>query len=68
VDAMRASVALDDELMRRAQEYTGLTERTAILREALRALIEREAGRRLLALAGTMPDLEEVRRQRVDEL
>jgi len=54
--------------MRRAQEYTGLTERTAILREALRALIEREAGRRLLALAGTMPDLEEVRRQRVDEL
>jgi len=65
---MRASVALDDELMRRAQEYTGLTERTAILREALRALIEREAGRRLLALAGTMPDLEEVRRQRVDEL
>ncbi len=65
---MRASVALDDELMRRAQEYTGLTERTAILREALRALIEREAGRRLLALAGTMPDLEDVRRQRVDEL
>lgn len=65
---MRASVALDDDLMRRAQEYTGLTERTAILREALRALIEREAGRRILALAGSMPDLEDIRRQRVDDL
>ena len=65
---MRASVALDDDLLRRAQEYSGLTERAALLREALKALIEREAGRRLIALAGTMPDLEEVRRQRVEGL
>jgi Arc/MetJ family transcription regulator len=65
---MRATVALDDELLRTAQEYCGITERTALLREALRALIEREAGRRLLALAGTMPDLEDVRRLRVDSL
>ena len=35
-------------------------------REALKALIEREAGRRLLALAGTMPNLEDVRRHRVE--
>ena len=63
---MRATVALDDDLMRRAQEYSGLTERTALLREALKALIEREAGRRLLALAGTMPNLEDVRRKRVE--
>jgi hypothetical protein len=39
-----------------------------LIREALKALIAREAGRRLLALAGTMPDIEEVRRLRVDEL
>jgi Arc/MetJ family transcription regulator len=61
--SMRATVALDDDLVRRAQEYSGLTERTALLREALKALIEREAGRRLLALGGTMPNLEDVRRR-----
>ena len=65
---MRATVSLDDDLLRTAQEYSGLTERAALIREALKALIAREAGRRLLALAGTMPDLEEVRRLRVDEL
>lgn len=65
---MRASVTLDDDLMRQAQEYTGITERTAILREALRALIQREAGRRILALAGSMPEIENIRRQRVDDL
>ena len=65
---MRATVSLDDDLLRTAQEYSGLSERTVLLREALKALIEREAGRRLLALAGTMPDLEDVRRLRVDDL
>ena len=65
---MRATVSLDDDLLRTAQEYSGLTERAALIREALKALIAREAGRRLLALVGTMPDIEEVRRLRVDEL
>jgi Arc/MetJ family transcription regulator len=65
---MRATVSLDDDLLRTAQEYSGLTERAALIREALKALIAREAGRRLLALAGTMPDIKEVRRLRVDEL
>lgn len=65
---MRATVSLDDELMSRAKEYSGLTERTALLREALKALIEREASRSLAALEGTMPDLEYVRRLRVDDL
>jgi Arc/MetJ family transcription regulator len=63
---MRTTVSLDDELVRTAQEYSGLSERTALLREALKALIEREAGRRILALAGTMPDLEDIRRYRAD--
>ena len=62
---MRATVALDDELIRQAQEYSGVTERTALLREALKALIHREASRRLAELGGTMPDLEDIRRTRV---
>jgi len=65
---MRTTVALDDELVKTAQEYTGITERTALLREALRALIHLEASRQLAALGGTMPELEDIKRLRVDRL
>ncbi len=64
VRAMRTTVALDDELLKTAQEYTGVTERTALLREALKALIHLEASRRLAALGGTMPDLEDIPRRK----
>jgi hypothetical protein len=65
---MRTTVVLDDELLRQAQEYSGETERTALLRKALKALIHFEASRRLAALGGTEPDLEEIPRLRVDDL
>ena len=65
---MRATVALDDELIRTAQELTGVTERTALLRDALKALIHLEASRRLAALGGTMPHLEDIKRTRLDDL
>jgi Arc/MetJ family transcription regulator len=55
---MRTTVTLDDELVARAQELTGLTETSALLREALMALIARESARRLALLGGTDPDLE----------
>lgn len=54
---MRASITLDDDLVRRAQELSGLTERTALVREALKALIHIEASRRLAALGGSEPNL-----------
>jgi Arc/MetJ family transcription regulator len=63
---MRATVALDDELVLKAQKLSGLTERTALLREALKALIHVEASRRLAAVGGTEPALEEIKRIRVD--
>ena len=65
---VRATVALDDELVRKAQEFSGVTERTALLREALKALIHFEASRRLAAVGGTEPDLEEIKRVRADSL
>jgi Arc/MetJ family transcription regulator len=65
---MRATVALDDELIRKAQEFSGLTERTALLREALKALIHLEASRRLAAVGGTEPDLKDIKRMRADDL
>jgi Arc/MetJ family transcription regulator len=64
---MRATVTLDDDLIRTAQEYTGVSERTALIRAALKALIEREAARRLAALEGAMPELEPVRRLRIED-
>lgn len=64
---MRTTLALDDDLVRLAQEFTGVAEKTALVREALRALIERESARRLAALGGTMPELEDVPRRRVGE-
>jgi Arc/MetJ family transcription regulator len=65
---MRATVTLDDDLILKAQEYTGITERSALLRTALKALIHREASRRLAALGGTQPDLADIKRVRADEL
>ena len=61
---MRTTIALDDELVERAREYTGISEKTALVREALKALVEREAAHRLAALGGTMPELEDIPRRR----
>ena len=63
---MRASVALDDDLIQKAQELTGVTERTALIRKALKALIHLEASRRLAAVGGSEPDLEDIKRVRAD--
>ena len=61
---MRTTLNLDDELVRQAREYTGIQEKTALVHEALRQLIALEAGRRLAALGGTMPNLETPYRRR----
>jgi Arc/MetJ family transcription regulator len=47
---MHIMLALDDDLVAQAQNYTGLTEKSALVREALTALTEREAARRLARL------------------
>ena len=54
---MRTTMALDDELVAQAQGLTGLKEKSALVREALKALIEREGARRLARLGGSEPDL-----------
>ena len=61
---MRTTLALDDELLAKAQEYTGLREKSALIREALKALIERESARRLARLGGSAPDLMPIPRRR----
>lgn len=53
---MRTTITLDDTLLARAREYLGPLETSAIVREAMNALVQREAGRRLMALGGSAPD------------
>ena len=52
---MRTTLALDDDLLAKAQALTGLKEKSSLVREALKALIERESGRRLARLAAPNP-------------
>lgn len=61
---MRTTMNLDDELLAKAQELTGIKEKTALVHEGLRALIQREAARRLARLGGSAPDLKPVPRRR----
>lgn len=61
---MRTTLALDDALLAEAQAYTGLKEKSALVREALKALIERESARRLARLGGSEPDLKPIPRRR----
>jgi Arc/MetJ family transcription regulator len=61
---MRTTLALDDDLLAEAQRLTGMKEKTALVREGLTALIERESARRLARLGGTEPELEEIPRRR----
>lgn len=61
---MRTTLALDDDLVAEAQRLTGTMEKTALVREALRALIERESARRLGRLGGSEPQLVQPPRRR----
>jgi Arc/MetJ family transcription regulator len=64
VITMRTTLALDDNLVAKAQAFTGLKEKSALVREALKALIERESARRLARLGGSEPDVTMPRRRR----
>jgi Arc/MetJ family transcription regulator len=61
---MRTTFNLDDDLLGEAQRLTGMTERTALIHEGLRALIERESARRLARLGATEPSLRVAPRRR----
>ena len=63
-DAMRTTIALDDDLVAKAKTMTGMSEKSVLIREALKALIERESARRLARLGGTEPTLRVPRRRR----
>lgn len=61
---MRTTLTLDDELLADAAELTGITEKSALVRAALKALVEREVARRLARLGGSDPGLKVPPRRR----
>lgn len=60
---MRTTLNIDDELLAKAQRVSGLKERTALVREGLKALIERESAHRLAQLGGSEPQVRPVPRR-----
>lgn len=64
---MRTTITIDDELFADARDYTGIEEKSALVNAALKALVQREAARRLALLGGTEPDLKPIPRRRPPE-
>ena len=61
---MRTTINIDDELLAKAAKLTGPLDRSAMVREGLKALIERESAKRLARLGGTQPTLKVAPRRR----
>lgn len=61
---MRTTLNIDDELLARAQAVTNITATSALIREALKALLERESARGLARLGGSAPEIKDIPRRR----
>ena len=61
---MRTTLIIDDKLLSKAQELSGLRGKTAVLHAGLQALISRENARRLAALGGSERALKPIPRRR----
>jgi Arc/MetJ family transcription regulator len=61
---MRITLTLDDELVAKALALTGLKQKSSLVREALKALVERESARRLARLGGSEPEMDSAPRRR----
>ena len=61
---MRTTLNIDDLLIKRAAQFTGVQEKTQLVRLGLEALISREAAKRLARLGGSGAHLKDIRRRR----
>lgn len=62
---MRTTLIIDDEVLKKASELTGIKEKTSLVRLGLEALIARESSRRLAELGGTEKDVLPIPRRRI---
>ena len=60
---MRTTLNIDEQLLAKARELTGVTGKSALVHNGLRALIERESAQRLLRLGGSQPDILDIPRR-----
>lgn len=63
---MRTTIVLDDELLEKAQALTNIKEKSSLIKEALKALIERESAKRLAGLGGSEPQLNAIPRRQTN--
>jgi len=61
---MRTTLNIDDQILRKASKLTGISEKTALVRLGLEALIEQESAKRLAALGGSEKDLKDIPRRK----
>ena len=61
---MRTTLKIDDQLLAKAQQITGVTGKSVLVQEGLKALIERESAKRLASLGGSQSNLQSVPRRR----
>ncbi len=64
---MRTTLNIDDALLEEARLLTGITEKTALVRNGLQALIELESSRRLARLGGSEPRLKNIPRRQSEQ-
>jgi Arc/MetJ family transcription regulator len=64
---MRTTIVLDDELLAKAQALTNVQEKSSLVKEALKALIERESAKRLASLGGSEPQLAAIPRRQTNQ-
>ncbi|SEF46491.1 type II toxin-antitoxin system VapB family antitoxin [Nitrosomonas ureae] len=64
---MRTTIILDDALLEKAQVLTQIQEKSVLVKEALKALIERESARKLANLGGSEPQLNEIFRRKTSD-
>ena len=62
---MRTTLNIDDDILKKASELTGISEKTSLVRLGLEALISKESSKRLANLGGTEKGLQDVPRRRI---
>ncbi len=65
---MRTTLNIDDDLLAKAMQLSGIKEKTALVHAGLKALVSRESARRLALLGGTQKDLKPIRRRRMPKV
>ncbi|HER09904.1 MAG TPA: type II toxin-antitoxin system VapB family antitoxin [Bacteroides sp.] len=61
---MKTTLNIDDQILKRASKLTGISEKTALVRRGLEALIEQESAKRLAALGGSEKQLKNIPRRK----